>query len=209
MVRPKNADSEETWNRIIDAARQALTSDESGGIDISVRQVALTAGVSLGTIHYYFPTKESLLEACLDAYYVGLRELAGELAERIGQSTRETAREVLDDCVRRVYRFALSERSRLKLRAATNTQRGHLHPFRDEHVRGPYLDWFTPILVRLVDVDAGEVRMAFQTMSFVVMHYVLLCDAELEQIVGVAGDVGRQRVEDHVVRVGLRLIFAG
>ena len=41
------------------------------------------------------------------------------------------------------------------------------------------------------------------------MHYVLLCDAELEQIVGVGGDVGRQRAEDHVVRVGLRLIFAG
>jgi AcrR family transcriptional regulator len=207
MVRPKNADSEETWNRIIDAARQQLISDESGGIDVSVRQVALTAGVSLGTIHYYFPTKESLLEACLDAYYVALRELAGELALRIGQCTRATARDVLGDAVRRTYRFALSERRRLKLRAATNTQRGHLHPFRDEHVRGPYLDWFTPILAPLVDVDAVEIRMAFQTMSFVVMHYVLLCDAELEQIVGVAGDAGRQLVEDHVVRVGLRLIF--
>lgn len=209
MVRPKNADSEETWNRIIDAARQELISDAGGGIDVSVRQVALTAGVSLGTIHYYFPTKEALLEACLDAYYVALRELAGELAERVGRATRETARDELDDCLRRTYRFALSERPRLKLRAATNTQRGHLHPFRDEHVRGPYLDWFTPILARLVDVGAGEVRMAFQTMSFVVMHYVLLCDAELEQIVGVGGDAGRQRVEDHVVRVGLRLLFEG
>jgi hypothetical protein len=46
-------------------------------------------------------------------------------------------------------------------------------------------------------------------MSFVIMHYVLLCDAELEQIVGAGGEVGRQRVEDHVVRVGLRLIFIG
>jgi AcrR family transcriptional regulator len=209
MVRPKNADSEETWNRIIDAAKQELVSDSSGGIDISVRQVALTAGVSLGTIHYYFATKESLLEACLDAYYVALREIAGEIAALLAAATRETARETLDGCVRRVYRFALSERPRLKLRAVTNTQRGHLHPYRDEHVRGPYLDWFTGILQPLVDVDAAEIRMAFQTMSFVVMHYVLLCDAELEQIVGAGGEVGRQRVEDHVVRVGLRLIFIG
>lgn len=75
MVRPKNEGSEETWNRIISAARQELTNDESGGIDVSIRQVALTSGASLGTIHYYFPTKESLLEACLDAYYVALCEL--------------------------------------------------------------------------------------------------------------------------------------
>ena len=209
MVRPKDADSEETWNRIIAAARQELVDDEGGGIDVSLRQVALTAGTSLGTIHYYFPTKESLLEACLEAYYVALGELAGDLAERTGRGTRETAREVIDDCTRRIYRFALSERPRLRLRAATNTQRGRLHPFRDEHVRGPYLDWFTPIIGRLVDVDAGEVRMAIQTMSFVVMHYVLLCDAELEQIVGVGGDAGRRLVEDHVVRVGLRLVFKG
>lgn len=207
MVRPKDADSEETWNRIIAAARQELVDDEGGGIDVSLRQVALTAGTSLGTIHYYFPTKESLLEACLEAYYVALGELAGDLAERAGRGTRETARDMLDDGLRRIYRFALSERPRLRLRAATNTQRGRLHPFRDEHVRGPYLDWFTPILERLVDVDAGEVRMVFQTMSFVVMHYVLLCDAELEQIVGVGGDAGRRLVEDHVVRVGLRLVL--
>jgi len=207
MVRPKDADSEETWNRIIAAAKQELVDDEGGGIDVSLRQVALTAGTSLGTIHYYFPTKESLLEACLEAYYVALGELAVDLAERTGRGTRETGRDVLEECTRRIYRFALSERPRLKLRAATNTQRGRLHPFRDEHVRGPYLDWFTPIIERLADVDAGEVRMAIQTMSFVVMHYVLLCDAELEQIVGVGGDAGRRLVEDHVVRVGLRLIL--
>ena len=209
MVRPKNADSEETWNRIISAAREELINDENGGIDVSVRQVALTSGVSLGTIHYYFPTKESLLEACLDAYYVALRDLAGDLAERVSQGTRENARGLIDDCLRRIYRFALSERPRLKLRAATNTQRGHLHPLRELHERGPYLEWFTPILARLVDIDAGEVRMVFQTMTFVVMHYVLLCDAELEQIVGIGGDVGRQRAEDHIVRVALRQLFAG
>lgn len=207
MVRPKNADSEETWNRIIAAARQELIGGENGGIDVSVRQVALTADVSLGTIHYYFPTKESLLEACLDEYYAALRELVGQLAERIGRGTRETARGVIADCLRRIYRFALSERPRLQLRAATNTQRGHLHPSRDEHVRGPYLDWFAAILAPLVDIAVGEIRMVVQTMSFVVMHYVLLCDSELEQIVGVGGDAGRQLVEDHVVRAGMRLVF--
>ncbi|APR88356.1 hypothetical protein A7982_13705 [Minicystis rosea] len=203
MVRPKNADSEETWNRIIAAARQDLTHDESGAIDISMRQVALTSGVSLGTIHYYFPTKEALLDACLDAYYASLRELAVELATRIGQGTRENGRALLDECVRRVYRFALSERPRLKLRARMNTQRGHLSPNLDVHER----DWFTPLLAPLTDVAPSELRMAFQTMTFVIMHHVLLSDAELVQIVGVGGDAGRQRIEDHIARVARLLVF--
>jgi AcrR family transcriptional regulator len=209
MVRPKNADSEETWNRIIEAAKQELLSGENGGIDVSVRQVAQMAGVSLGTIHYYFPTKESLLEACLDEYYAALGALVGQLAERIGHGSRETAREVIASCLRQIYRFAFSERLRLKLRAATNMQRGHLHPVRDEHVRGPYLAWFAAIVAPLVDMPVGEIRMVIQTMSFVVMHYVLLCDAEVEQIVGVAGDAGRQLIEDHVVGAGMRLVFEG
>jgi AcrR family transcriptional regulator len=95
MARPKNADSQDTWNRIIAAARQEPTHDEGGGLDGSMRQVALISGVSLGTTHHYFPTKESLLEGCLDACYAALRELAGELAEGLSQGTRENARQLL------------------------------------------------------------------------------------------------------------------
>src|SRR5512132_998619 len=124
MARPKNADSQDTWNRIIAATRQELTNGAAGSLDVSMRQVALTSGVSLGTIHYYFPTKESLLEACLDAYYIALRELAVEFAADLSQGTRENARQLLSESVRRLYRFVLSERARPRLLALTNTQRG-------------------------------------------------------------------------------------
>jgi AcrR family transcriptional regulator len=205
-MRPKNADSEETWNKIVDAARLALVVDASEGVTVSLRQVATAANVSLGTIHYYFETKEMLLEACLDAYYEALAKLTSELAELASRATRDDARKTIEEAVRRIYRFALSERPRLKLRASTNAVRGSLHPAREEHVRRPYLDWLTPVVRRLTDVSEIEVRMAIQTMSFAVMHYALLGDAELEQIAGMSGEEGVQVVEDHLIRASLRLL---
>jgi len=206
-VRPKNADSEDTWFRIVAAARHELVDDEQGGVDVSVRSVAQNAGVSLGTIHYYFPTKESLLEACLDAYYEALGKVAGEVMETLASATRETGRAAIEQGLRSIYRFALSERARLRLRASNNARRGRLHPDRHLHVRGPYLDGFTPMLTRLVDVDASEVRLTFQTITFVVMQYVLLADEEVEQIAGIPGEQGRRLLEDHIVRVGLGALF--
>ena len=207
-MRPKNADSEETWNQIVDAARRELVSDQHGGASLSLRKVASAADVSLGTIHYYFPEKEALLEACLDAYYSALAALTTELADALNRADRGNARATLAESVRRIYRFAVSEQPRLKLRAATNAARGHLHPQRDAHVRGPYLQWLAPVVQRIADVDLMTTRMAIQTMSFAVMHYALLSDAELTQIVGVGGAAGLQKVEDHLVHVALGLIFA-
>jgi AcrR family transcriptional regulator len=206
-MRPKNADSEDTWFRIVAAAREELVDDEQGGIDVSVRSVATNAGVSLGTIHYYFPTKESLLEACLDAYYEALGKVAAEVATRIQSATRETAKEAIGEGVRSIYRFELSERARLRLRATNNAHRGRLHPDRHLHVRGPYLDTFTALLAPLVDADAEEIRLTFQTLTFSVMQYVLLSDEEIVQIAGKSGDEGRRVLEDHVVRVGTRMLF--
>lgn len=206
-MRPQNADSEDTWNKIVDAARLALLSDASEGVTISLRQVASAAGVSLGTIHYYFETKESLLEACLDGYYAALAKLTAELAESVSRATRENARAAIENVVRRIYRFAHTERPRLKLRASTNAARGGLHPEREEHVRRPYLDWLTPVVLRFADVGELEVRMAIQTMSFAVMHYALLGEHELEQITRVGGEEGLRIVEDHLVQTSIRLLF--
>jgi hypothetical protein len=109
--------------------------------------------------------------------------------------------------VRSIYRFELSERARLRLRATNNAHRGRLHPDRHLHVRGPYLDTFTALLAPLVDADAEEIRLTFQTLTFSVMQYVLLSDEEIVQIAGKSGDEGRRVLEDHVVRVGTRMLF--
>ncbi|WP_170319351.1 TetR/AcrR family transcriptional regulator [Polyangium spumosum] len=204
MVRPKDACSEETWNRIVSAARHELVETDDGEVDVSVRQVATRAGVSLGTIHYYFPTKENLLEACLDVYYTRLGALAFELAPLLMQTD---TRAVIEQVTRRFYCFAVAERRSLKLRAKLNAQLGYLEPQRARQVRGPMLDAFASQIGSMGGLDVAEARLTIQTMTGLIMHLALLADADLEQIAGAGGEPGRQIVEDHVARVALRLVF--
>lgn len=208
MARPKDASSEETWERIVRSARALVRANGEGGFELSLREVAKQAGCSLGTIHYYFDSKEALIESCLDTYYDALQRVSGELALLVKGARREDAQDVFDRGVRIIYRFALSERSRLKLRVLANAARGHTHPHRDSNVlAGAYMDWFVPILLPLVDIDPRAMRMTMQSMTFLIVQYVLLQDADVEKIVGVGGEEGRRRIEDHVVHVAKRLLF--
>lgn len=202
MARPKDADSAETWNRIVSAARRALFETPGGQPDVSVRQVAATAGVGVGTIQYYFPTKESLLEACLDEYYVALDLLVRELAGAAAGAAADP-RTFMERAARRLYRFVLSERPHLMVRAMTNAQRGGLPPER----RRPDLDQIGKLLSPMLGIDADETRLTIQTMSFVMMQYAVLGDDDVVRIAGQGGDAGRLLLEDHVVRVALRLVF--
>ncbi|MDC3959486.1 TetR/AcrR family transcriptional regulator [Polyangium jinanense] len=204
MVRPKDACSEETWNRIVAAARHELVETDDGEVDVAVRQVATRAGVSLGTIHYYFPTKESLLEACLDTYYERLGALVVELA---ALATQTDPRTLIEQAARRIYCFAVAERQSLKLRARLNAELGRLEPQRARHVRGPMLDGFASLIANMGGLDVAEARLTIQTMTGLIMHLALLADADLEQIAGAGGEAGRRIVEDHVARVALRLVF--
>ena len=202
MARPKDADKAATWSRIVSAARGELFETPGGLPDVSVRQVAAKAALSAGTIQYYFPTKEALLEACLDDYYDTLdlliRELAGAAAGTDPHTFVETA-------ARRLYRFVLSERPQLILRARTNAQRGGLQPER----QGEYFDQLSGSLSQMLGIDAAETRLTFQTMSFVMMQYAMLAEDDVVRIAGEGGEAGRSALEDHVVRVALRLVFPG
>lgn len=208
MPRPKHADSAETWEKIVRAARELIRTDEDGKADVSLRAVAKRAGCSLGTIQYYFDSKERLLEHCLDTYYDALLQVSQQLAELLRGTRREDAPTVISQGVRVIYRFALGERDRLKLRVVTNAARGIMHPHRDPSVLASrYLNWFVPLLVPLVDIDERSLRTTMQSMTFLIVQYVLLQDADVATIVGVGGDEGRQAIEDHVVETANRLLF--
>jgi AcrR family transcriptional regulator len=202
MARPKNADKAATWNRIVAAARRELFETPGGMPDVSVRSVAASAGVGAGTIQYYFPTKEGLLEACLDEYYLALDQLVRELAE-IGAGASADPRAFVETAARRLYQFVVSERPQLMLRAATNAQRGALQPER----QGKYFDDLSELLSPMFGISAAETRLTFQTMSFVMMQYAVLGEDDVARITGEGGEAGRRALEDHVVRVALRLVL--
>lgn len=202
MARPKDADSAETWNRIVSAARRELFETPGGQTEVSMRQVAAAAGVGVGTIQYYFPTKESLLEACLDAYYLALDAIVRELSAAAASAV--DPRGFIEDAVRRLYRFVVSERPHLMVRAKTNAQRGGLPPER----RGD-LQQLGRLLSPLLGIDSEETALTIQTMSAVMMQYAVLGDDDVVRTTGRSGAEGRRILEDHTVRVALRLAFPG
>ncbi len=53
-------DAKKNYDQILGVARDLLA---TGGADASLRDVARTAGVGLGTMYRHFPTREALLEA--------------------------------------------------------------------------------------------------------------------------------------------------
>ena len=64
MARRAHGDSAETFDAIVGAAKQVLA--EQGANELSLRRVAQVAGLSLGTVQYYFSSKDKLVETCLD-----------------------------------------------------------------------------------------------------------------------------------------------
>lgn len=60
VARPRRADAQRNFERILAAARSAVV--ERGG-DVVLEDVARDAGVGIGTLYRHFPTRQALLEA--------------------------------------------------------------------------------------------------------------------------------------------------
>ncbi len=70
------------YNRILDALQKLL---ENQNIQkISVSDIAQTAGIAKGSIYYYFPSKDAIVEALVERSYAASIETAKQLAKQTG-----------------------------------------------------------------------------------------------------------------------------
>lgn len=68
------------YNRILDALQKLL---ENQNIQkISVSDIAQTAGIAKGSIYYYFPSKDAIVEALVERSYAASIETAKQLAKQ-------------------------------------------------------------------------------------------------------------------------------
>jgi AcrR family transcriptional regulator len=75
--RSMRADAQRNYTSLLKAARVAVT---ERGADISLEDVARSAGVAIGTLYNHFPTRQDLLEAVFLEETNELRVYAEELA---------------------------------------------------------------------------------------------------------------------------------
>ncbi len=75
--RPMRADAQRNYASLLKTARAAVT---ERGADISLEDIARSAGVAIGTLYRHFPTRQDLLEAVFLEEANELRVRAEELA---------------------------------------------------------------------------------------------------------------------------------
>lgn len=72
------------YNEILDALLKLL--EDKNIQNISVSEIAKTAGIGKGSIYYYFPSKQAILEALIERSYQRPIETAKELAKETNVS---------------------------------------------------------------------------------------------------------------------------
>ncbi len=205
MARPTDADSAETHERILAAARDEVRSTIPRN-GISMRKVAERAGVSLGTLQYYFETKAGLLEACLDAYHRRLQVLGGELIAHAARQPPDQIREFIEHAMRQSFRFVRAEKALIELRLLTNALQGELHPRRQHLFMKQVMSTGAKALAPKVGLDEIELRLTVQSLISMLLRMALLSPGERESLTGQKGADAEAIVEAHVVDAALRLL---
>lgn len=81
-VRPVRADAVRNRANILNAARQQITAH---GPDVGMDQIAVSAGVAVGTLYRHFPTKTDLIAAVVREFVTRVADVTEVAAARVDQ----------------------------------------------------------------------------------------------------------------------------
>lgn len=203
MARPVNANPDETRARILAIATQRFSAE---GTKASSREVAREAGVSLATIHYHFGSKQGLHDACISAMDEAFSRLRAELVALAGGGSLE---EVIEQAVRRSYRFALEHQAGVRLTTRAAIDSGSIDPARQAGLLVPGLSEGAELLSALTGAPLEPLRLTLRSVSYLIVRYALTDSAELALALARSADDPRaleRAVEDHLVFVARSLI---
>lgn len=175
MARPINANAEETKQRILDAASKLFA--EGGFEGTSVRQIASSAGVSLGMIRHYYGSKEGLYRACIDSAYAIYESLAMGIQRRLADGGAPL--DVLCASVRDGFRFAHARRDACRLVLWSLMEQGAFRSSNYERLMVPFILDTARLMAPLMSREVGEMALALRTLIFLVTRYAT---ADLDEV---------------------------
>ena len=174
------------------------------GKDFSMRAVAREAGVRLGSLNHYFPTKRDLVDRCLDREYESFTKHIEESATRIDDGTDPI--EVLEKFVRRLFRETRANRELARLRILTTVERGDIPINRIQNNLVPALERVAEMF-NVPDERRQILHYCAHSLGLLVGRYVTFSDqthlhiSEKETL-----EEALEAAETHLVHVAVALI---
>lgn len=98
LTKPRKAASQRRSRATVDALVEATARIlvQEGFDKASTNRIAEVAGVSVGSLYQYFPSKEALVAAVIERHQQELRQaVRGELAEVLGQPVKTAVRKLV------------------------------------------------------------------------------------------------------------------
>jgi len=168
-------DSVATRNRILETTLEVI--DQGGVETVSMRQIARTAGISIGTLTYYFGNKDALIEGCIDSYYDELEGLRDSIVASLMSSS--SPQEMVRASTRILFRWSLEHRKVIRLRNLMTLQRGGHYPDTFNQRYLPMIEKGSAILSQLTGHSLQSMRIFVQTLNNTVGRMALHSDDEL------------------------------
>lgn len=144
----------EKYNKILDAFQELL--DKKNIQTISVSEIAQTAGIGKGSIYYYFPSKDAILEALVERNYEKPLETAKHLASQTEISPFTRMAMIFQACrnSREAFQNQNSVQKPEKAQAETFLHHQYLKYLIGE---------LKPVLTQIIQqgIDNGDIRFAY------------------------------------------------
>lgn len=207
MPRPVHANAEATKGRILETAARLFSARGAG--DTSIRDIAKQAGVSLAMVLHYFGSKDELYRSSIDLMYLELAELRAELERAL--SGAGASGSIIERAVGACFRFARAHRAAVRLVLRSVVDATESETLRREKVLLPFLEKTAPFFRDRADLGDREVRLALQSIVFLIARYSVGTKRELALAAGIEGRAREEDVlaaiEAHICRVAKALLL--
>ena len=204
MTRPVQSDSADTLERILSAALALL--DDGGPDALSFRKLATATGLSVGSIRYYFDSRDALLEYCLDDYHERLVQIEQEWTNALQQGG--TPQEMVVGAVAAAVRFLADARSLVRLRVWLTMRDGALSSTRRALFREPFVERTTLVLQTITGRDTLACRLTVDSVMRLVTYYAAISGEEAMSATGVDDEArARELLAKQCCDVAVQLVF--
>ena len=142
--------NQQKYERILDALQELLENHKLQSISVS--EIAETAGIGKGSIYYYFPSKDAILEALVERSYEKPLQTAKALAGRTEISPFIRMAMIFEACRNSSSEFIKSENNK----NSGTQEKSFLHQKYINHL----ISEFKPVLAEIIKqgIETGEIR---------------------------------------------------